>query len=549
MKILLINGSPKGKRSNSLRLAQSFIEGIKQTDSSAETEEITLSSLNINACRGCFACWKSTPGVCAIKDDMQMIIEKQINADMIIWSFPLYYFNVPGILKNLIDRQLPMSLPFMAEKTDGYGSGSHEARYNMKNTRHVLISTCGFYSAEKNYDSVYDMFNHFLGKNNYETIFCGQGELFGIKELSDRTNKYLESVKNAGKEFTSGGISEQTRRELDKLIFPKDEFEKMADASWGINKETGEKLAEDLIFTKQMACLYNKDSWNGKDRILEIFYTDIGKTYQLLLGKDGSTVITNGSLSSTTRIETSFELWKKISRKEISGEEALAKQMYKVTGDFNLMMNWGKIFGKENKDSSSSEKGQGLSKDDASSQLKPPSMTSMLLPWICFWIAVSINSKTGSLITLGCCALIPLLMRKHRLIIWDQLSIFFVAAMSIIANITDKGTIITNIGYIIFGLFWLISCLTKEPLSAAYVKYDYGGQNALKNPLFMKPNYILSACWGVTYLFTSVWTFFLNKAGFVILIPIINNLVPVVMGIFTAWFSKWYPKWKAGGGR
>ena len=58
----------------------------------------------------------------------------------------------------MIDRQLPMSLPFMSTKDDGYGSGSHDCRYDMEGKRHVLISTCGFYSAEGNYDSVLRMF-------------------------------------------------------------------------------------------------------------------------------------------------------------------------------------------------------------------------------------------------------------------------------------------------------------------------------------------------------------------------------------------------------
>ena len=170
MKILLINGSPKGKRSNSLKLAYSFIEGFKNgctdDEESISIDELHVASMNIAACKGCFACWQKTPGICCIKDDMQKVIGKLIDADLILWSFPLYYFNVPGILKNLIDRQLPMSLPFMSTRQDGYGSGSHEARYDMEGKRHVLISTCGFYSANENYDSVSRMFDHFLN------LFC-----------------------------------------------------------------------------------------------------------------------------------------------------------------------------------------------------------------------------------------------------------------------------------------------------------------------------------------------------------------------------------------
>lgn len=209
MKILLINGSPRGKRSNSLKLAQSFIEGIKEKDE-VFIDELNVSKMNIESCRGCFSCWKATPGECIIKDDMPTVIEKEVEADIMIWSFPLYYFSVPGILKDLIDRQLPMYLPFMSENEEGIGSGGHESRYNLKGRRHVLISTCGFYSSEGNYDSVTRMFDHFLGENNFEQIFCGQGELFNTKELSDRTDEYLDFVRKAGSEYVSGGITEDT---------------------------------------------------------------------------------------------------------------------------------------------------------------------------------------------------------------------------------------------------------------------------------------------------------------------------------------------------
>ena len=546
MKILIINGSPRGKRSNSLKLTKSFVQGFTEQKQAqgitVEVDEAEVSSLNIGACKGCFACWKATPGVCVIKDDMAQIIKKEVEADLIIWSFPLYYFNVPGLLKNLIDRQLPMSEPFMDDRTDGYGNGSHVARYDMSGKKHVLISTCGFYTAADNYDSVRNMFNHFLGKDNFETIFCGQGELFGVKELSSKTDEYLEAVKKAGKDFaTENKILPDTKEKLNTMLYPKDVFEKMADASWGVEKSTGKKADEDFIFTSQMAALYNKASWDGKDRVLEMYYTDLDKTYQILLGKEGSKVFTDSSLTATTRIETPFTVWVSISRGEISGEEALAKQLYKVTGDFSLMMNWSKNFGNTGLAAVSTEE---ESKKNAQ---KNPSMTTMLIPWIAFWICVSLNSVIGPLISLGVCALVPLIMRKHRFVIWDELSLAGVAVLSVIAGITGKGPLVANAGYIVFGLFWLVSCFTKEPLCAAYVKYSYGGERALKNPLFMKPNYILAACWGVLYLLTAVWTYLLGNAGHAFLIPVINNIVPIVMGIFTGWFARWYPARKAAG--
>lgn len=546
MNVLLINGSPKGKNSNSLKLAYSFIEGLKSeyanNGKEISIEELHVASMNIDACKGCFTCWKKTPGICCIKDDMQTVIGKQLKADIILWSFPLYYFNVPGILKNLIDRQLPMNLPFMSSREDGYGSGSHDSRYNMEGKRHVLISTCGFYSAKGNYDSVLRMFDHFLGKGNYETVFCGQGELFRVKELSARTEEYLDAVKVAGAEYAETGmISAKTDAVLRTLLYPREVFEKMADASWGINRMTGEKQPEDLVFTRQMAALYNKSAYDGKERVLEMHYTDLNHIYQIRLGKEGSEVVADGSLTSTTRIDTPFAVWLAISRGEIGGAEALGKQMYTVSGDFSLMIDWDKFFGTP----AAIDKAATASSD--TTEQKKPTMTAMLIPWITFWIAVSINPAPGAVIALAVAAAIPLLMRNHKLVIWDRLSIFVVAILSAAANITGNGDIPTNAGYLIFGLFWLISCLTKEPLCAAYVKYNYGGESARQNPLFMRTNYILAAAWGLLYVLTAAWTFLFRSAGIANAIIIVNNLIPVLMGLFTLWFQKWYPARMARG--
>ena len=546
MNVLLINGSPKGKNSNSLKLAYSFIEGLKSeyanNGKEISIEELHVASMNIDACKGCFTCWKKTPGICCIKDDMQTVIGKQLKADIILWSFPLYYFNVPGILKNLIDRQLPMSLPFMSSREDGYGSGSHDSRYNMEGKRHVLISTCGFYSAEGNYDSVLRMFDHFLGKGNYETVFCGQGELFRVKELSARTEEYLDAVKVAGAEYAETGmISAKTDAVLRTLLYPREVFEKMADASWGINRTTGEKEPEDLVFTRQMAALYNKNAYDGKERVLEMHFTDLNHTYQIRLGKEGSEVVADGSLTSTTRIDTPFAVWLAISRGEIGGAEALGKQMYTVSGDFSLMIDWDKFFGSR----AAVDKAETTGSD--TTEQKKPTMAAMLIPWITFWIAVSINPAPGAVIALTVAAAIPLLMRNHKLVIWDRLSIFAVAILSAAANITGNGDIPTNAGYLIFGLFWLISCLTKEPLCAAYVKYNYGGESARQNPLFMRTNYILAAAWGLLYVLTAAWTFLFRSAGIANTIIIVNNLIPLLMGLFTLWFQKWYPARMARG--
>ena len=76
----------------------------------------------------------------------------------------------------------------------------------------------------------------------------------------------------------------------------------------------------------QMTALYRKESYPGKDIVLEMRYTDVGERYQILLGKDGSRVCTDGSLTATTEIETPVTVWRSIAAGEGGAGEMAAKR-------------------------------------------------------------------------------------------------------------------------------------------------------------------------------------------------------------------------------
>lgn len=537
MNILVINGSPKGKKSNTYRLTDAFLRGVRQAEKDAVIEELTVYDMDIKPCRGCFACWSKTPGQCCMQDDMQEALEKMRWADLLIWSFPLYYYNIPGKLKSFMDRQLPMVLPFMTERTDGVGSGSHPARYAEAPKKAVLISTCGFYTAEKNYDSVTEMFDREYGKDAYTTIFCGQGELFRVPELSARTDAYLESVRQAGEEYAKGGIHAETRARLSELLYPKETFEKMADASWGLD-ETGEKEDESLVFTKQMAALYRKEAWAGKDLVLEMSYTDIGQRYQIVLGKDGSTVLPTPTQQYTTCIETPISVWRSIAAGEIRGDTALMQGRYKVKGDFNLLLHWEDYFGGgENEPEKSAP--SGASKSKASK--RAADMKVLLQPWLVFWFVPAIDAYYGALITAAVCLLLPLWTLRRQKTVYDALSIALVGGLSLASLLGAPSLIVMPLSYGLFGLMWGISCFLKIPLTAWYSNKDYGGEKVLDNPIFIKTNRILTAAWSILYLITPVWTALFLQSSVPWCTWIFNTVFPMALGAFTAWFQKWYP--------
>lgn len=561
MKILAINGSPKGKRSNTWRLTCAFLEGINIQEENGgaqapEIETLNIGSLNIKPCLGCFSCWSKTPGKCCIHDDMQGVINKILWADVVVWSFPLYYFGLPGQLKTLIDRQLPMSLPFMCTETE---SGGHPSRYDMSGKSTVVISTCGFYTAQGNYDCVTSLYDRLCGKGGYTAIFCGQGELFRVKELSERTDEYLSWVKKAGQEFASGGISGETRGKLDRNLFPRDVFEAMADASWGVG-ESGEKEDPSLVFTRQMAALYRKESWQEHDVVLDMNYTDIGKVYRITLGQKGSRVEVepeDGFADSfTTRINTPFDVWRSIASGEIAGDEALMKHLYSVDGDFDLMMHWDDFFGAassagagaggDNPNVIEGVNGQGEGNSKSASEPKT-NMLLLLIPWIVFWVVASINGFWGSLVSVAVCVLLPVLMHRTKATLYDQVSGLGVGACSVALLAGASPILVIPVSYLLFGLMWTVSCFLKVPLTAHYSKNGYNGEAALRNPIFMRTNRILTAAWGALYLVTPIWTYFIIQTDAASYVGAINSVLPALMGVFTAWFQKWYPRHIARG--
>lgn len=531
MNILLINGSPKGGRSNTLQLANAFLEGIcnAKKECLPNIERLNITQMEINACRGCFSCWKNTPGKCCIYDDMETVLEKILWADLTIWSFPLYYFSLPGKLKTVMDRQLPLNLPFMLPDSEG---GGHPARYDMSGKKTVLISTCGFYTADSNYDSVIAQFDRICGKGNYTTLFCGEGELFSVPELSNRTQEYLAAVRQAGQEYICGGINEKTAIKLQELLFPREVFERMADASWGIT-QTGEKEEASLTFTRQMAALYNPTAYSGTDIILDMDYTDIGKRYRIILGKTGSSVVEEFNGKPTTVIHTPFHVWQSIAAGEIEGSDALMKHQYTVEGDFALMLKWDDYFPQRQNTNIIKVKPTTDGKTD---------MRCLLAPWIVFWIAANINLFWGSMVSILVCCMLPLLFYKNKKTIYDVISSALVSVFSMLLLLKLSVVIVMPLSYLAFGVMLSLSACLKIPLSAEYSMNDYGGDKAFRNPMFIRTNRILTAAWGILYLITPIWTYFIMCTAAGGYIGIINSILPAIMGVFTGWFQKWYPR-------
>ena len=106
-KVLILSGSPR-KGGNSDTLCDEFMKGAIEAGN--EVEKIFVAGKNIGYCKACYAC-KDT-GVCVIKDDMAEVLQKMLDADVIVLSSPVYFYSISAQLKAVIDRTVARWLEF-----------------------------------------------------------------------------------------------------------------------------------------------------------------------------------------------------------------------------------------------------------------------------------------------------------------------------------------------------------------------------------------------------------------------------------------------------
>lgn len=175
-KVLIISTSLR-KNANSEILAREAEKGAK--DAGHEVEFVTLKDKVINFCKGCMACQKL--GRCVINDDVNAIAEKMKEAQVIVWATPIYYYEMSGQMKTIIDR----------------ANYLYSSDYKFREV--YLITT----SADNTKGVMQTVLN---GVNGWIACFdgvefCGGVEGGGLEDMGDVQNRadLLEAAYNMGK--------------------------------------------------------------------------------------------------------------------------------------------------------------------------------------------------------------------------------------------------------------------------------------------------------------------------------------------------------------
>ncbi|MCR5653238.1 MAG: flavodoxin family protein [Ruminococcus sp.] len=222
MKILVINGSPKRDKSDTMHITRAFLDGMNEAKPN-EVHIIDIIDKHIEYCQGCFACMHNG-GNCIHDDDMRAILEEILESDLLIWSYPLYCYGMPAPLKAMLDRTLPLSSMAMQKVGDRY---EHVGQADFSHLRYIMICGCGFPNSKHNFEPAVGQFKNCF-PNNLTIITVPESPMFNAPEAAEVTVPRLELVRKAGRQYAETGyIENELLTEICSTMIPDDVYAKI----------------------------------------------------------------------------------------------------------------------------------------------------------------------------------------------------------------------------------------------------------------------------------------------------------------------------------
>jgi len=200
-------------------LTRSFLRGLTETVY-CDVTIIDVIKQDIRPCLGCFACWKNGNGKCVQRDDQNEILDRYVDANVIIWSFPLYCYSMPSHIKAVLDRTIPL-VQLRMKETDG--KVQHESLIDFSQKHNVVICGCGFPAWEGNFDGLKLQCRNSFG--NLTMVCVPETPLLNVPEAKSVADPLIEKFQQAGCEYATGKkLHPETIAALEREMLPREEY-------------------------------------------------------------------------------------------------------------------------------------------------------------------------------------------------------------------------------------------------------------------------------------------------------------------------------------
>ena len=99
-RIVVITGSPR-KNGNSFAMTDAFIRAAEDRGHTVTSFDAAMK--NVGGCHACETCFK-TGKACSFDDDFNVIAPAIQEADVVVFTMPVYWYSLPAQIKGVIDR-------------------------------------------------------------------------------------------------------------------------------------------------------------------------------------------------------------------------------------------------------------------------------------------------------------------------------------------------------------------------------------------------------------------------------------------------------------
>ncbi len=218
-KILVLNGSPKRDKSDTMHITRAFLAGMAETGPQ-DIHVIHTIDQHIEYCTGCFSCMHNG-GTCIHNDDMKDILAEILDSDLLLLSFPLYCFGMPASLKALMDRTLPLSSMAMRKSGDRY---EHVGQADYSRLRYLMICGCGFPNSRRNFEPAVMQFE-LCFPHDHTILTVPESPMFNAPEAAAVTGPRLAFIRLAGRMYAETGCIEPSLlAAIGSPMIPEDEY-------------------------------------------------------------------------------------------------------------------------------------------------------------------------------------------------------------------------------------------------------------------------------------------------------------------------------------
>lgn len=188
MKVLTLHGGAR-KKGNTVTASNIIETELKSMGH--DVESIFLFEQDIKACLACGKCKEKPESVsCIQKDDAGDILEKMADADLVLFTSPLYFWGLAGPLKTFIDRTFSLYIDYHKPTHSSLVDGQRQA---------LLVTGGGPY--ENNAEPVFTAFNRL--QNPHKAVKAGELYLGKCTSPDLIIKEHTEELKKFAKKLVS----------------------------------------------------------------------------------------------------------------------------------------------------------------------------------------------------------------------------------------------------------------------------------------------------------------------------------------------------------